>query len=62
MECSFCNLDQSEIKYLIAGKTVNICNECIDVCNEIILQAKMTKVQFNVITTIKAVDPLKPQS
>jgi len=62
MECSFCNLDQSEIKYLIAGKAVNICNECIDVCNEIILQAKMTKVQFNVITTIKAVDPLKPQS
>src|SRR5262245_31005994 len=33
---SFCAKTQNEVKKLIAGPTVYICNECIDICNEII--------------------------
>ena len=34
--CSFCNKNQDEVKKLIAGPSVLICNECITLCNEII--------------------------
>src|SRR5262249_52078134 len=34
--CSFCNKGQGEVKKLIAGPTVYICDECVEVCNEII--------------------------
>jgi ATP-dependent Clp protease ATP-binding subunit ClpX len=36
LRCSFCAKSQNEVKKLIAGPTVYICNECIDICNEII--------------------------
>ncbi len=34
--CSFCGKSQREVKKLIAGPTVYICDECIELCNEII--------------------------
>ncbi|MDG2060402.1 MAG: ATP-dependent Clp protease ATP-binding subunit ClpX [SAR86 cluster bacterium] len=34
--CSFCGKNQNEVKKLIAGPSVYICNECIDLCNDII--------------------------
>lgn len=36
--CIFCNKNGTEVKYIIGakGKYKFICNECIDVCNEII--------------------------
>ncbi len=34
--CSFCGKGQREVRKLIAGPTVYICNECIELCNEII--------------------------
>src|SRR5436853_322597 len=36
LRCSLCGKVQNEVKKLIAGPTVYICNECIDICNEII--------------------------
>ena len=36
LRCSFCNKDQNDVRKLIAGPTVFICDECIDVCNDII--------------------------
>ncbi len=36
IRCSFCNKAQSEVKTLIAGPGVYICNECIDLCNTIV--------------------------
>src|ERR1041385_4263293 len=36
LRCSFCGKSQNEVKKLIAGPGVYICNECIDICNEII--------------------------
>lgn len=34
--CSFCGKSQREVKKLIAGPTVHICDECIELCNDII--------------------------
>ena len=36
LECSFCGKSQKQVKKLIAGPGVYICDECIDLCNEII--------------------------
>ena len=34
--CYFCGKNQNEVRKLIAGPSVYICNECIDLCNDII--------------------------
>ncbi|HEY5716834.1 MAG TPA: ClpX C4-type zinc finger protein, partial [Psychromonas sp.] len=34
--CSFCGKSQHEVKKLIAGPSVYICNECVDLCDDII--------------------------
>jgi hypothetical protein len=34
--CSFCGKSQHEVKKLIAGPSVFVCDECIELCNEII--------------------------
>lgn len=36
LTCSFCGKSQDEVKKLIAGPTVYICDECIELCNDII--------------------------
>ena len=41
LHCSFCGKNQKEVKKLIAGPTVYICNECVDLCNEIIKHAQI---------------------
>jgi len=33
--CSFCGKTQDEVKKLIAGPTVFICDECVDLCKDI---------------------------
>ena len=36
LNCSFCGKVQDDVKKLIAGPSVYICNECVDLCNDII--------------------------
>ena len=36
VKCSFCGKSQKQVKKVIAGPGVYICDECIDLCNEII--------------------------
>jgi ATP-dependent Clp protease ATP-binding subunit ClpX len=38
LRCSFCAKGQDEVKKLIAGPNVHICNECVSLCNEIIVE------------------------
>ena len=38
LTCSFCGKSQKEVKKLIAGPTVYICDECIGLCNDIIAE------------------------
>ncbi len=48
LKCSFCGKSQKQVKKLIAGPGVYICDECIDLCNEIIEEelAEGTEVSF----------------
>ena len=38
LSCSFCGKSQKEVKKLIAGPSVYICDECIGLCNDIIAE------------------------
>src|SRR3989304_507977 len=38
LRCSFCGKSQDEVKKLIAGPTVYICDECIELCNDIMVE------------------------
>ena len=38
--CSFCGKSQREVRKLIAGPTVFICDECIELCNDIIARGE----------------------
>ena len=48
LKCSFCGKSQKQVKKLIAGPGVYICDECIDLCNEIIEEelAETSEVSF----------------
>jgi ATP-dependent Clp protease ATP-binding subunit ClpX len=43
LTCSFCGKSQEEVKKLIAGPAVYICDECIDLCNDIIAEELKTE-------------------
>ena len=45
LRCSFCNKGQREVKKLIAGPTVFICDECVDICLDIIAEDRMLEQQ-----------------
>ncbi len=49
LKCSFCGKSQKQVKKLIAGPGVYICDECIDLCNEIIEEelAQTSEVRFD---------------
>lgn len=38
--CSFCGKSQHEVKQLIAGPTVFICDECVDLCADIVAEKR----------------------
>jgi ATP-dependent Clp protease ATP-binding subunit ClpX len=45
LACSFCGKSQKEVKKLIAGPTVYICDECIELCNDIIAEEATRDVE-----------------
>ncbi len=45
--CSFCGKSQRQVKRLIAGPGVYICDECIDLCNEIIDEELSTPAELD---------------
>lgn len=50
--CSFCGKSQREVKKLIAGPTVYICDECIDLCNDIIAEESIKLEQQRTKTLV----------
>jgi ATP-dependent Clp protease ATP-binding subunit ClpX len=58
LRCSFCGKGQSDVKKLIAGPTVYICDECIDLCNEIIME-EWNQEKTAVSTTIPKPSEIK---
>ncbi|MCL1853502.1 MAG: ATP-dependent Clp protease ATP-binding subunit ClpX [Peptococcaceae bacterium] len=55
LKCSFCGKNQDEVKKLVAGPGVYICDECIELCNEIIEE------EINDSTTAEFLDVPKPR-
>ncbi len=47
VKCSFCGKSQKQVKKLIAGPGVYVCNECIDLCNEIIDEELSDQAEVN---------------
>jgi len=45
LRCSFCGKSHKEVKKLIAGNEVYICDECVSLCNEIIEEERFTKIE-----------------
>ena len=43
LKCSFCNKSQRDVRKLIAGPTVYICDECVDICLDTIAEEKETE-------------------
>lgn len=61
VRCSFCGKSQDEVKKLVAGPGVYICNECIDLCKEIIdeeMQDEMVSDLINVLKPKEILDVL----
>lgn len=43
LHCSFCGKSQHEVRKLIAGPSVFVCNECVDLCNDIIREEELAQ-------------------
>jgi ATP-dependent Clp protease ATP-binding subunit ClpX len=54
LRCSFCGKGHDEVKKLIAGPAVYICNECVALCNEIIADAFHAEVESSVLPKLPA--------
>ncbi|MCK4841245.1 MAG: ATP-dependent Clp protease ATP-binding subunit ClpX [Methylococcales bacterium] len=57
--CSFCGKSQHEVRKLIAGPSVFVCDECVELCNDIIreeVQEKSTSVHGNSLPTPKEIN------
>ncbi len=53
LACSFCGKSQKEVKKLIAGPTVYICDECIELCNDIIAEEASHETEATSSTVTK---------
>lgn len=62
LKCSFCGKSQRQVKKLIAGPGVYICDECIDLCNEIIDEELSEEVELKLDTLPKPQDIYKALS
>lgn len=60
LKCSFCGKSQKQVKKLIAGPGVYICDECIDLCNEIIEEelAESSEVKLDELPKPAEIDQL----
>ena len=45
--CSFCGKSEHEVRKLIAGPSVAICDECVDLCNDIITEEMQVQAKEN---------------
>ena len=48
LHCSFCNKSQHEVRKLIAGPSVFVCDECIDLCNDIIREEAQANARASI--------------
>ena len=58
LRCSFCNKWQHDVERLIAGPKIFICDECVEVCNDIIADDKRVSKPSGAAGGAKADEPL----
>ncbi len=56
LKCSFCNKSQRDVRKLIAGPTVYICDECVDICLDIIAEERESEEQDEGMSLPKPVE------
>ena len=59
MNCSFCSKNQDEVYKIVAGPGVCICDECIKVCNDIILDRKKREDEPFILTNVPSPKEIK---
>ena len=59
LKCSFCGKTQEQVKKLIAGPDVYICDECVELCNEILDEEFLEKTDKTEETEVKEADLTK---
>ena len=59
LSCSFCKKDQNDVRKLSAGPTVFICDECVEVCNDIIKDDSSVEVKSGPITNLPIPSEIK---
>lgn len=53
IRCSFCGKTQDQVKKLVAGPNVYICDECIALCNEIIVEEFGSEISVDITEILK---------
>ncbi|EKD41496.1 MAG: hypothetical protein ACD_73C00692G0001 [uncultured bacterium] len=59
LSCSFCGKSQREVKKLIAGPAVYICDECIDLCNDIIAEETIKQERIRARSSVPKPQEIK---
>jgi ATP-dependent Clp protease ATP-binding subunit ClpX len=59
LKCSFCGRGQDEVRKLIAGPTVYICDECVGLCNEIMAEEIDTSFDISISTKLPTPKEIK---
>lgn len=55
-QCSFCKKPRAEVRALVAGPGVSICDDCVALCNEILAEARTTGDPGAALPTARAKD------
>ena len=61
LHCNFCGKSQHEVRKLIAGPSVYICDECVELCNDIIreeLQEAQDEAEFKKLPTPREISAI----
>ena len=54
LKCSFCNKPSPEVAKLIAGPRIYICNECVELCNQILRQESLATHWFTAVLVVES--------
>ncbi len=54
IRCSFCGKTQDQVRKIVAGPNVYICDECIDLCHEIVVEELGVEQELDISEILKA--------
>ena len=54
--CSFCNKTQDQVRKIVAGPNVYICDECINLCHEIVIEELGVEQDIDISEMLKPIE------